>query len=198
GRALSYGPDGSSQFAYRPLRRFAVDQIGSLAVRARLEDRIKVVKSRDFRKEGMNLRSWKSKQTTGIGAAVPRRVSRPLILLGVAGTAFVLCSAVAPASASAAPVLDQQQPLIDFSIGGLAIGGGSQQALAQTVTAGIAGVLSEVQVPASCDPGSDLLVRIEGVSAGTPDGTVLASQLVPGSALQGGGTFNAIDFSNPA
>jgi hypothetical protein len=34
--------------------------------------------------------------------------------------------------AIAAPILDQQQPIVDLSIGGLAIGGGSQQALAQT------------------------------------------------------------------
>jgi hypothetical protein len=96
------------------------------------------------------------------------------------------------------PILDQQQPIVDLSIGGLAIGGGSNQALAQTMTAGISGELAEVQLPAACDPGSDLLVQIEGVSGGTPNNAVLASQLVAGTSLSGGGVFNPIDFSKPA
>jgi uncharacterized repeat protein (TIGR01451 family) len=101
-------------------------------------------------------------------------------------------------TANATPILDQQQPVVDLFIGGLAVGGGSQQALAQTVTAGISGDLAEVQLPVSCDPGSNLLVEIEGVSNGIPNNTVLASQVVSGSGLLGGGAFNPIDFSNPA
>jgi hypothetical protein len=66
------------------------------------------------------------------------------------------------------------------------------------VTAGISGDLAEVQLPAACDPGSNLLVQIEGVSGGTPNSTVLASQLVAGTSLSGGGAFNPVDFSTPA
>jgi hypothetical protein len=94
--------------------------------------------------------------------------------------------------------LDQQQPVVDLGLGVLAIGGASEQVLAQTVTAGISGDLAEVQLPASCSPGSYLLVQIEEVAGGTPNGVVLASELSAGTDLAGGGIFNAIDFSHPA
>jgi hypothetical protein len=84
---------------------------------------------------------------------------------------------------SAASVIDQQQPLIDASVGPLPIGGGSTEKLAQVVTAGAAGFLTEVRLPVSCDPGSNLVVEIQGVTAGTPNGVVLTSQTIPGASL---------------
>jgi hypothetical protein len=79
-------------------------------------------------------------------------------------------------------LLDQQQPTIDTT-GMLAIGGNSAQKLAQVVTAGISGFLTEVRLPVSCDSASNLIVEIQGVTAGTPNGSVLTSQTIPGSSL---------------
>jgi hypothetical protein len=50
-----------------------------------------------------------------------------------------------------ADVIDQQQPAIDISVGGLAIGGNSQQKLAQVVTCGFSGLLTEVRFPIACE-----------------------------------------------
>jgi hypothetical protein len=88
-----------------------------------------------------------------------------------------------PGMAVAAPVLDQQQPVIDNNAGVvLAISAG--QKLAQTVTAGIAGYLTEVRFPVACtNPGPDLVIEIQGVTAGVPNGTVLTSQNIPASSL---------------
>ena len=77
----------------------------------------------------------------------------------------------------------QNQIVIDINAGGLAIGGASQQKVAQTVTAGLVGHLTEVFLPVSCQPGSDLMLNIERVSSGAPSGTVLSSQIIPGSTL---------------
>jgi hypothetical protein len=125
-----------------------------------------------------------------------QRLERYLHLLGAAliASGFV---AIHPAAASLSSVLDQQQPVVDLSRGGLTVGGASKEALAQTVTAGISGALTEVDLPASCAPGSDLVVKIEAVSAKIPNGIVLASQTVAGSALSGGGAFNRIVFAHP-
>lgn len=133
------------------------------------------------------------------------------LLLTVVATSALTAAMVAvsakPASAadttatgvaSAALVLDQQQPIVDVAIGGLAVGGSSDQVLAQTVTAAVSGKLAEVQLPVSCDQGSDLVVQVESVVGGIPSGIVLSSQVVVGSSLSGGGGFNHIDFSSPA
>jgi hypothetical protein len=64
----------------------------------------------------------------------------------VAVVAAALVGALA-GGASAADTLDQQQPIVNLAVGGNAIGGGSQQMLAQTVTAGQSGELAEVQLP---------------------------------------------------
>ena len=83
---------------------------------------------------------------------------------------------------NAAPLLDQSQPVIDTSVGGLAIGGSSQQKLAQVVTAGISGSLTEVRFPIACDAG-DLIIEIQDVTTGKPNGVVLTSETIPGSSL---------------
>ncbi len=84
--------------------------------------------------------------------------------------------------AESSDVIDQQQPQIDTTVGGLAIGDGSDQKLAQVVTAGTSGVLSEVRFPVACSSG-DLIVEIQEVTEGIPNGVVLTSQTIPGSSL---------------
>lgn len=87
-------------------------------------------------------------------------------------------------AATASAAVDQQQPSIDATVGGLAIGWGSQEILAQTVTAGVAGTLTEVRLPVACTPPADLIVSIEGVTAaGLPNGTVLSTRTFSGSTL---------------
>ena len=103
----------------------------------------------------------------------------------------------------AAPLIDQQQQVIDTSVGGLAIGGSSQQKLAQVVTAGMSGVLTEVRFPVACASGN-LVIEIQGVTGGQPNGVVLASQTIPGASLPpfspapGGVSFRSLVFSAPA
>jgi hypothetical protein len=78
--------------------------------------------------------------------------------------------------------VDQQQPVFDYTVGGLAIGGNSDQILAQVVTAGRSGKLIAVNFPLACDDGA-LVVEIQGVTSGQPNGVVLASQTVPAATL---------------
>jgi hypothetical protein len=79
-------------------------------------------------------------------------------------------------------VVDQQQPVIDKSVGGTAIGGASEQKLAQVVTAGISGPLMAVKMPIGGSSG-DLVIEIQEVTGDEPNGTVLASE-----------TFNSTNY----
>lgn len=82
-------------------------------------------------------------------------------------------------------VLDQNQPNADTAVGGSAIGGGpaSEQMLAQTVTVGRSGVLTEVRLPIACSKGT-LIVEIQGVAPdGTPDGVARARRSIPARLL---------------
>ena len=79
--------------------------------------------------------------------------------------------------------LDQEQPTIDSTVGGLAIGGTSQQKLGQTFTAGLTGTLTEIALPVACDAGATLAVEIRDVAGAGPGATVLASTSVPGASL---------------
>ena len=95
--------------------------------------------------------------------------------------------------------IDQQQPIIDTNAGFVfAIGGyDSTQKLAQVVTAGLSGFLRTVRLPVSCD-GSDLLLQVQRVTAGVPNGVVLASQTIPGATLPPSELFKDLSFSTPA
>ena len=97
-------------------------------------------------------------------------------------------------------VIDQQQLSVS-PIGRPAIGGQSKQQLAQVVTAGLTGSLVAVWLPVDCSPfslpPSDLHLEIQGVSAGSPNGLVLASQTIPGSDLPDFG-LRRLAFSAPA
>jgi len=94
---------------------------------------------------------------------------------GVLVSLFVLALDLGLAgSASAAPILDQEQPTIDTSPGFVfAIGGGSQQKLAQVVTPGRTGNLTELDLSLACD--GDLTIQVQGVSGAKPSGTVLGT-----------------------
>ena len=95
-----------------------------------------------------------------------------------------VCMVFATAPAECAPLVDQQQPVIDDSVGGLAIGGFSDELLAQTFTVGLAGDFVEVDLPIACSTGDPLILEIQGVAAtGEPDGTVLRSQTYSGAGL---------------
>lgn len=107
---------------------------------------------------------------------------------------------VAPDGGGGTTFVDQQQPDFDTGVGFLTIGGGSEQMLAQVVTAGTTGSVQEVRFPLSCSAG-DLLVQLQGVdSSGRPDGIVAASESIPAAQLPsfpGAPEFRSIAFSNP-
>lgn len=71
--------------------------------------------------------------------------------------------------------IDQRQPLIDNTVGGLAIGGASQEKLAQTITVGRSGHLRGVFLPIGCDSGR-LIVEIRNVEASGAPGTILLAR----------------------
>jgi hypothetical protein len=88
-------------------------------------------------------------------------------------------------SAPAASTLDQQQPLINTALGpgaGLSV---SQQKVAQVVTSGVAGLLTEVRVPIECPDTALLTVEINDVQgpagADTPGPNNLARSSLPGT-----------------
>jgi len=108
----------------------------------------------------------------------------------------------ATSSADAIPAIDQQQPIIDTSVGPLAIGGASAQKVAQVVTAGMSGFLTIVRFPVTCDASSKLIVEIQGVAAGVPNSAVpLTSQTVDGTSLPpfapSPPSFRSLTLSNP-
>lgn len=118
---------------------------------------------------------------------MPFQIRRPITTvhpLSLARCCAALCLILgASGPAQAASVIDQQQPIIDGAVGGLAIGGTSTQKLAQVVTAGMSGYLTEVRLPVACDAGSNLILEIQDVTAGEPNGVVLTSQTVSGTSL---------------
>lgn len=96
--------------------------------------------------------------------------------------------------------IDQQQPFMDLSVGGLAIGGGSEQILAQVVTPGVSGSLVAVSFPVACDNGV-LQVEIQSVTNGQPNGTVLGGSQLGANVLPSFApnppTFRDIPFAFP-
>src|SRR5438874_83172 len=73
-------------------------------------------------------------------------------------------------------VIDQQQPQVDYSVGGLAIGSGSGQVLAQVFTPATAGMLAGVRMPVGCSEASDLILELQTTIGGRPSGEILAFQ----------------------
>jgi hypothetical protein len=86
-------------------------------------------------------------------------------------------------TANADVVLDQEQLLIEPAHGGRAIGGASEQKLAQTVTAGISGRLVEVHVPVACGSGEVILEIFAVTASGAPRSPVYAREHRPAGEL---------------
>ena len=102
---------------------------------------------------------------------MPRLMRAMLVPLLVLGLDLALAG-----SASAAPVLDQEQPTIDTSPGFvIGIGGASEQKLAQVVTPGVTGNLTEVDLSLGCV--DDLTIQIQGASGGKPNGVILGTSV---------------------
>ncbi|RFB04832.1 hypothetical protein [Parvularcula marina] len=69
-----------------------------------------------------------------------------------------------------AQTVDQEQPLFDTALPPQAIGGSSEQKLAQTFTVGVTGGLTAIEIPVGCSDGQ-LTVEIQGQTAtGEPNG----------------------------
>ena len=96
--------------------------------------------------------------------------------------AVVAAGVGAQAATAGNPVVDQEQATINVSAGVFPIGL-FEQALAQSVTAGVSGRLTEVRLPVFCGATGELTVRIEGWAGSRPDGNVLASETFPGASL---------------
>ena len=105
---------------------------------------------------------------------------------------FVLLIGVHPVAAQA--VTDQQQPVVDVSVGGFFIGGNSEQKLAQVITVGISGEVTEVRFPVACAAGS-LVLEIQRVTSGVPNGVVLASETVWGANFPPTSAFKPVVVS---
>jgi PASTA domain-containing protein len=98
--------------------------------------------------------------------------------------AAVLCTALAGALlltglARAVPGLDQQQTTLDED-NWILVGSDDPQILGQTLTSGVAGLLTQVDLPVACEPESDLVLQIRNSVAMLPGSTVLASRTVSG------------------
>lgn len=122
---------------------------------------------------------------------------RALVMLAlVAALAASNAAAGTAAVERGAPTVDQQQTATQPT-GGVVIGGASDQKLAQIVTAGVAGFLSELRLPVACDPMSELVLEIvESEGLGVPTAVVRSSQRFPGSAFSTTG-FQALSLSQP-
>src|SRR6266849_1993209 len=96
--------------------------------------------------------------------------------------------------ANAAPTLDQSSP--SGTTGGFTLGAGTANRAGQTVTAGLAGWLTEVDLDVFCQSGAQLSIDIQGVTAdGLPDGVVKTRLLVDGPINATG--FHPFYFSTP-
>lgn len=100
------------------------------------------------------------------------------------GLAVVAAGVAVQTASAASPAVDQEQATINVSAGiNFPIGGFFDQTLAQSVTAGQSGRLTEVRLPIYCAATGALTVRIEGWAGTRPDGNVLASETFPGASL---------------
>lgn len=121
------------------------------------------------------------------------RQSATALFLGAA-----LVVAAAPLGAQPPTlVVDQQQPTVDAGATTFAIGGASEQKLAQTFTVGVGGRLAEVRLPIGCESGR-LDVEIQGTMAtGEPDGTTLVRRSFRADALPGVVPATFVAFALP-
>ncbi len=118
------------------------------------------------------------------------RRTRTVLIMAVAGVAALI-----PAAGASAGTLDQQQTISNF--GGLQVN--STNSKAQTFIAGLTGQLDQVDLAISgMSVTTPLTVQIRDGSATAPGATVLASALVPTSAVTSSESFVPITFASPA
>jgi hypothetical protein len=119
------------------------------------------------------------------------RRTRTFLIMAVAAAAALI-----PAASASAGTLDQQQTISNF--GGLQVA--SNNSKAQTFTAGLTGLLDQVDLALSggIDATTPLTVQIRDGSATAPGNTVLASASVPTSAATSSESFVSAIFTSPA
>ena len=102
-------------------------------------------------------------------------MNRSIIIL-LFGLSILLMSMSAEA-ASRGIVIDQMQPLVDDSVGGLFIGGTSEQELAQTVTVGLDSDLLGIYLPIGCES-CQLIIEIRELIGDEPGNIVLRRRMI--------------------
>lgn len=113
-----------------------------------------------------------------------------------------MAMSLASAAMFAATRIDQEQVNVDTGIT-MALGGSDEQKLAQVFTANATGSLTHVTVPIMCEPSAVLRVGIETVRSGSPNGNVLAQEVLSGALFPSivaspGVGFRIVQFPNPA
>ncbi len=102
---------------------------------------------------------------------------------GIRAPIFCVASLCFVGAAQAQGVVDQEQPLTRPSEATHAVGGGSEQKLAQTFTVGAEGSLTEIRLPIACSSG-ELIVEIQLLDRrGMPSGRTVTSGRVPASDI---------------
>ena len=89
-----------------------------------------------------------------------------------------------------AQVVDQEQPVIDSTVGDMALGGYYNQQLAQVFTAGRTGLLVAAEFPVECVnfeelPAGTITLEVRAVEAGMPTATVLSTTSFEPAAFPG-------------
>jgi hypothetical protein len=103
-------------------------------------------------------------------------MKKNLLLSFLVGLSLVL---TCPSAEAQSPVIDQMQPVVDLTVGVVyAIGGQSEQKLAQTVTADMGGRLRGVFLPLTCGSGQ-LVIEIRTLDGDTPSDVVLTRRTFP-------------------
>jgi hypothetical protein len=92
-------------------------------------------------------------------------------------------------------LIDQQQAAMDTTSSVPVIGGNGDQRLAQVVTAGLAGFLCEIRIPIY-GANQELVIELQGVAGGKPDGVVLMSYSGAGTSIPGS-RLRSFVFSSP-
>lgn len=112
---------------------------------------------------------------------------------GLCGATFLL------GAAQAAEIIDQSQLLINPASGYLGIGGGSEQKLAQTFTAGVTGNLVAIRMPVIGCGGGELVMEVRLAAAdGTPNGTLLSTtRFAPATVPPSGADFHEFRLAEP-
>lgn len=104
------------------------------------------------------------------------------------------------ATAIAQPHLQQEQVNLDTSQT-FALGGSSDQKLAQTFNLTRSGFISHLTFAMNCQPVATVRIRIEETTAGVPNGSVVESLDVPGTVFTSLPTpavgFRLVEFPHP-